>query len=88
MPPCPPAPPAPLPPCPPQVELAPLRPLVVEPFRSYPHLGRFAVRASCRQQMRGVGVITPVVVAVGRVEVRAGGREEEGGEGRGGRREA
>ncbi|KAG2438219.1 hypothetical protein HYH02_010920 [Chlamydomonas schloesseri] len=51
-----------------EVELAPLVPLVVEPFRRYPHLGRFAVRGSCRTQLRGAAVVMPVVVAVGRVE--------------------
>ncbi|GLI60807.1 hypothetical protein VaNZ11_002913 [Volvox africanus] len=61
-----------------EVELQPLVPLVVEPFREYPALGRFVVRAAMRGDNGGGGqagaavgsaaAMTPVIMALGRVE--------------------
>ncbi|KAG2487606.1 hypothetical protein HYH03_013745 [Edaphochlamys debaryana] len=60
-----------------EVELAPLQPLVVEPFREYPSMGRFAMRSSMVLELGGRKVQTQVVVAVGRVEsVRYKGPED------------
>lgn len=65
-----------------EVELQPLVPLVVEAFRDYPGLGRFAVRAAMRREGAAAagggggggsavgGCVTSVILALGRVEVR------------------
>lgn len=55
-----------------EVELRPQRPLVVEAFKDCPALGRFAMRAAMRVDMRGTLVWAPVIVGVGKIEVRRG----------------
>lgn len=55
-----------------EVELRPERPLVVEAFKDCPTMGRFAMCAAMRVDMRGTLVWTPVIVGVGKIEVRRG----------------
>lgn len=51
-----------------EVELRPERPLVVEAFKDCPTMGRFAMCAAMRVDMRGTLVWTPVIVGVGKIE--------------------